>query len=66
MVLTLSPFAEFEYKCTNFYDPNDEYCLIWTDPKINLKLPIPKGDIIVSQKDLNGLTFHELITKGII
>ena len=33
-----------------FYDPNDEYCLIWTDPKINLKLPIPKGDIIVSQK----------------
>ena len=45
---------------------NDEYCLIWTDPKINLKLPIPKGDIIVSPKDLNGLTFEELITKGII
>ncbi|MBL6654579.1 MAG: dTDP-4-dehydrorhamnose 3,5-epimerase [Flavobacteriaceae bacterium] len=64
--LTLSPFAEFEYKCTNFYDPNDEHCLIWTDPQINLKLPIPKGDIIVSQKDLNGLTFDELITKGII
>ncbi len=64
--LTLSPFAEFEYKCTNFYDPNDEYCLIWTDPKINLELPIPKGDIIVSHKDLNGLTFDELITKGII
>ena len=64
--LTLSPFAEFEYKCTNFYDPGDEYCLIWTDTKVNIELPIPKEDIIVSQKDSNGLSFNELITKGII
>ncbi len=64
--LTLSELAEFEYKCTNFYDPNDEYCLIWNDARINIKLPIPKEDIIVSQKDSNGLSFDELIAKGII
>ena len=64
--LTLSPFAEFEYKCTNFYDPGDEYCLIWTDTKVNIELPIPKEDIIVSPKDSNGLSFDELIAKGII
>ena len=64
--LTLSPFAEFEYKCTNFYDPGDEYCLIWTDTKVNIELPIPKEDIIVSPKDSNGLTFDELIAKGVI
>ena len=64
--LTLSPFAEFEYKCTNFYDPNDEHCLIWTDAKIDIKMPLPKEDIIVSPKDSNGLSFDELIAKGII
>tara|TARA_B100001175_G_scaffold41955_1_gene31226 strand:- start:8690 stop:9244 length:555 start_codon:yes stop_codon:yes gene_type:complete len=64
--LTLSPFAEFEYKCTNFYDPNDEYCLIWTDANIDIEFPIPKEDIIVSSKDSNGLSFDELIAKEII
>jgi len=64
--LTLTKFAEFEYKCTNFYNSNDEYCLIWNDTNINIELPIPKEDIIVSQKDSNGLSFNELITKGII
>ena len=64
--LTLSPSAQFEYKCTNFYDPNDEHCLIWTDAKIDIKMPLPKEDIIVSPKDSNGLTFDELIDKGII
>ena len=64
--LTLTKFAEFEYKCTNFYNSNDEYCLIWNDTNINIELPIPKEDIIVSQKDSNGLSFNELIAKGII
>lgn len=64
--LTLSTFAEFEYKCTNFYDPNDEYCLLWNDSKVNIELPLPKEDIIVSPKDENGLTFDELISKDII
>ena len=64
--LTLSKFAEFEYKCTNFYDPDDEYCLIWTDSKVNIELPIPREDIIVSRKDLNGFTFDELIARNII
>ena len=65
--LTLSKFAEFEYKCTNFYDPDDEYCLIWTDSKkVNIELPIPREDIIVSRKDLKGFTFDELIARNII
>ena len=64
--LTLSTFAEFEYKCTNFYDPNDEHCLLWNDSKVNIELPLPKEDIIVSSKDANALTFDELISKDII
>ena len=64
--ITLSKFAEFEYKCTNFYDPDDEYCLIWTDSKVNIELPIPREDIIVSRKDLKGFTIDELIARNII
>lgn len=64
--LTLSQFAEFEYKCTNFYDPKDEHCLLWSDPKIKLDLPLPKEDIIVSKKDACGNTFEDLISWGII
>lgn len=64
--VTLSSFAYFEYKCTDFYDPKDEYCLIWTDPKVDIKIPIPREDIIVSPKDSKGHTFEELIAKDII
>ena len=28
-----------EYKCTNFYHPDDEKCIIWNDKKIGMKLP---------------------------
>ena len=30
--LVLSENAEFTYKCSDFYHPNDEGGLIWNDP----------------------------------
>lgn len=24
--------AEFQYKCTDYYNPGDEYCIRWDDP----------------------------------
>ncbi len=35
--LVLSDTAEFCYKCTDFYHPNDEGGLAWNDPKISIK-----------------------------
>ena len=64
--LTLSKIAEFEYKCTDYYDPSDEYCLSWDDKSINIDFPLKKEDIIVSEKDSNGLSLEELILQGII
>ncbi|MDC1443548.1 dTDP-4-dehydrorhamnose 3,5-epimerase [Gammaproteobacteria bacterium] len=64
--LTLTPYAEFEYKCTDYYDPSDEYCLFWDDKNININLPFKKEDIIVSEKDSKGLLLNELISQGTI
>ncbi|HBN2095523.1 TPA: dTDP-4-dehydrorhamnose 3,5-epimerase, partial [Escherichia coli] len=29
--VVLSEMADFEYKCTEYYDPEDECCLLWND-----------------------------------
>ena len=37
--LVLSDIAEFCYKCTDFYHPNDEGGLAWNDPAIGIEWP---------------------------
>ena len=50
--LVLSDYAEFCYKCTDFYHPNDEGGLMWNDPDIGIEWPISEGmEIILSEKD---------------
>lgn len=53
--IVLSESAEFAYKCTDFYHPNDEGGLSWKDPSIGVKWPMPEGmtmdDLIISEKD---------------
>ena len=50
--LVLSDYAEFAYKCTDFYHPNDEGGLAWNDPDIGVEWPIPEGmELIQSEKD---------------
>ncbi len=52
--LVLSDYAEFCYKCTDFYHPNDEGGISWKDEKIGVQWPIPEGmDLILSEKDKN-------------
>ena len=41
--LVLSDVAEFCYKCTDFYHPEDEGGILWNDPKIGIDWPIPEG-----------------------
>ena len=42
--LVLSDEAEFCYKCDDFYHPNDEGGLAWTDPEIGGEWPTVKGE----------------------
>ena len=58
--LVLSDEAEFCYKCTDFYHPNDEGGLIWNDKDINVEWPIPEGmELIFSDKDQKWGSFEE-------
>ena len=50
--LVLSDHAEFAYKCTDFYHPNDEGGLAWNDPDIGVEWPIPEGmELTLSEKE---------------
>ena len=53
--VVLSDSAEFAYKCTDFYHPNDEGGLYFDDPEIGVEWPMPEGmtkeDLIISEKD---------------
>lgn len=50
--LVLSDEAEFVYKVDDFYHPNDEGGLMWNDPAIGIKWPIPEGmELLLSDKD---------------
>jgi dTDP-4-dehydrorhamnose 3,5-epimerase len=47
--VVLSETADFEYKCTDFYDPSDEAGIIWNDSTLNIDWIIK--DVILSEKD---------------
>lgn len=50
--VVLSETADFEYKCTDYYDASDEGRILWNDPDINIPWPI--DDPILSDKDANA------------
>lgn len=45
----LSQKADFQYKCTDYYNPSDESGLLWNDPE--LQIPWPINSPILSEKD---------------
>jgi len=58
--LVLSDEAEFTYKCTDFYHPEDEGGIIWNDPDIGIEWPIEQvEEVILSDKDKRWKLFKE-------
>ncbi|MBC8411319.1 MAG: dTDP-4-dehydrorhamnose 3,5-epimerase [Rhodobacteraceae bacterium] len=47
--VVLSATADFEYKCTDYYDPSDEGSILWSDPDLNIPWPI--ANPVLSTKD---------------
>jgi len=58
--LALSEVADFEYKCTDYYDPADEGCLIYNDPAIGITWPTVDGEFLLSPKDRLGVKLSQL------
>ncbi|MBV4365397.1 dTDP-4-dehydrorhamnose 3,5-epimerase [Erwinia sp. BNK-24-b] len=57
--IVLSDFADFEYKCTNYYDPGSEECLLWNDPAVGIEWPMTNP--LLSAKDQQGKLLSELL-----
>lgn len=56
--VVVSDYAEFAYKCDDFYHPEDEGGLIWNDPDIAIQWP-DVGEILLSEKDKRNPTLAE-------
>jgi dTDP-4-dehydrorhamnose 3,5-epimerase len=65
--IVLSDDAEFCYKVTDFWYPNDEGGLMWNDKDINVEWSMPKGmsekDLILSDKDKVNISFNEYLAQ---
>ncbi len=56
-----SEYADFQYKCTDFYHPASEVCLAWDDPTVGIEWPVPAGERpLLSDKDSAGLAWDEI------
>ena len=58
--LVLSGEAEFCYKCDDFYHPNDEGGIIFSDHDINIAWPELDVPFILSEKDMKLKTLREI------
>jgi len=56
--VVLSATADFEYKCTDYYDPSDEGSILWSDPHLNIAWPIVNP--VLSTKDENAKRLVDL------
>ena len=54
----LSSVADCLYKCTDYYHPQSEGCLIWNDPAIGINWPLTRPQL--SAKDAQGKTLAAL------
>ena len=56
--VVLSSTADFEYKCTDYYDSSDEGSLLWNDPDLDITWPVENPQL--SEKDANAPVLADL------
>ncbi|MFH1480254.1 MAG: dTDP-4-dehydrorhamnose 3,5-epimerase [Pseudomonadota bacterium] len=54
----LSTSAGVIYKCTDFYYPEDEYGILWSDPRIHIDWPVKNP--LLSEKDRRYPILNEI------
>lgn len=56
----MSEFADFSYKCTEYYHPESEISIRHDDASLNIKWPFVEGvETSLSAKDIDGMTFNK-------
>jgi dTDP-4-dehydrorhamnose 3,5-epimerase len=57
----LSDSADFLYKCSTFYAPDDEYGILWSDPDIGIQWP--GADFQMSVKDAGNSLLKDMTDR---
>ena len=57
--LVLSEEAQFLYKTTDYWYPQQEKSLLWNDPDLGIAWPL-QDEPILAKKDMQANTFHEI------
>ena len=57
----LSDVVDVEYKCTAYYDPQDEITVAWNDPAIGVEWPV--GEPTLSSRDRMARPLAELMAR---
>ncbi len=56
----MTDYAEFVYKCTDYYAPEYERSILWNDSKIGIDWPLVEGKApILSLKDEKGIKLED-------
>ena len=58
--VVLSDVAQFQYKVDNIYAPQSEATLRFNDPALGIDWRINPANMLLSEKDLHGLTLDEM------
>lgn len=58
--VVLSETAQFQYKVDNVYAPQAEATLRFDDPTLAIDWRLPKDELLLSEKDLKGLSLSEI------
>jgi len=58
--LVLSDIADFQYKCSNFYNKESEGGVLWNDPEIGIDWSKIESELILSEKDKLWPTLLEI------
>ncbi|MBT6058921.1 MAG: dTDP-4-dehydrorhamnose 3,5-epimerase, partial [Gammaproteobacteria bacterium] len=46
-------------KCTDYYHPEDDNCLLWNDEALQIDWPLLNDSPLLSEKDSKGISLSE-------
>lgn len=58
--VTLEEHTIFQYKCTDYYAPETEGCILWNDPELAVSWKTENP--VLSEKDKKGILFKDLVS----
>ena len=60
--MTLEPDTEVIYKASDYYAPNHDRGLLWNDPSLGIRWPIPEREAVLSDTDREQPGFARFVT----